>query len=357
MENIFNKITRVIEGELIEREAHCSICNEGTGKKFAVVDYWNYRTANLVLCPKCNHIQLDPMLNDEETSKGCFAYYIEESLRIGATEQEKNCVRNFRRGVLFGYSLKHKNITPQNVLELGPGSGYFSAGLGFVFPGIEITVMDVNDEVLKLNQEHHNYKTIDGFPDNLIAAYAGKFDLIIARDIIEHVNDISKVLSNVNQYLTPGGYFHFITPNGHEDVWKHYLTYMYTHLESELLINHVHYFDGKGLRDILNKKGFSPVSYYAYNFKNTYHGIGWIKTRRLMNPLSQKVNADLLIAEKAGEMAAIVLNKKNILSKWYITNKAKWIAYVYAIYHHAPIFRADPGLKIGNEIYGLFKKN
>lgn len=109
MKNLLSKILSVvIEGKLIEREENCRICNEKTGKQIAVVDYWDIKTSRLVKCPKCNHIQLDPMLNDIETSKGCFAYYIEESLRTSKEEQLKNCVRNFRRGVVFGYSLKSK---------------------------------------------------------------------------------------------------------------------------------------------------------------------------------------------------------------------------------------------------------
>ena len=73
MKRLLSKIPKEIEGKLIVREENCRICNEKNGKQIAVVDYWNIKTARLVKCLKCNHIQLDPMLNDNETSKGCFA--------------------------------------------------------------------------------------------------------------------------------------------------------------------------------------------------------------------------------------------------------------------------------------------
>ena len=131
------------DGKVIAREESCRICHAEKGRKIGTVDYWDIKTCSIVSCENCGHIQLDPMLNDEETSKGCFAYYVEEFSRTGTKEQLKNCERNFRRGVVFGYHLKNRHISPRFVLELGPGSGYFAAGLQFVFPAVEITVMDM----------------------------------------------------------------------------------------------------------------------------------------------------------------------------------------------------------------------
>ena len=357
MKSLLSKIPVVMEGKFIEREENCRICNEKKGQQIAVVDYWDIKTSKIIKCPKCSHIQLDPMLSKTETSKGCFAYYIEESVRVSNEEQFKNCIRNFRRGVVFAYSLKRKKIIPRFILELGPGSGYFCEGLKFVFPDAEITVMDINSEVLNSNKKNHQYKIIQEIPDNFVAECVGKFDLIIARDIIEHVTDISKVLTNVNQYLVPNGHFHFITPNGHEDVWKHYLTFLLTGSVSELLINHVNYYDGKGLENFLIQKGFTPVDYYTYKLKTTLNGKGWKNNKKLMSPVSKKINADAVIKENAGKVSTIEFIKEKILDKWYIQNKAKWLTYLYSVYQHSSIIRVDPGMNIGHEIYGLFKKN
>jgi len=69
MINLISKIPTVIDGETIERYENCRICNEKIGKKICRVDYWNIKTSRLIKCPTCNHIQLDPMLNESETSK------------------------------------------------------------------------------------------------------------------------------------------------------------------------------------------------------------------------------------------------------------------------------------------------
>ena len=344
------------KGDMLAREESCRVCHEKTGRKIGVVDYWDIKTSNIVACENCGHIQLDPMLNDEETAKGCFAYYVEEFLRTSKEEQFKNCERNFRRGVVFGYQLKRRKIFPKRILELGPGSGYFAAGVQFVFPSVGITVMDVNSDVLKFNREQHGFKTIQEVPDNFSSQYKDAFDLIIARDIIEHVTDISKVVDNVYEYLQPNGFFHFITPNGREDIWKHYLTAKFEKRPSELLINHVNYFDGKGLKDLFIQKGFSPVSYYTYTFKTTIRGQGWREKPGLMNPVSKKLEADDYIHEKADELKSIEYKKAEILDKWYIRPQAKWVTYLYSLYHHYSIFRLSPERNIGHEIYGLFIK-
>jgi len=354
--NLLKKIPASFKAEVVTRHEPCRICNAKTGKQIGTADYWDIQTSGIIQCGECGHIQLDSMLNEGETAVGCLAYYIEESLRTGAEEQDKNCERNFRRGVVFGYKLKRRNISPRNVLELGPGSGYFSVGLQFVFPGTEITVMDINSDVLKLNAEQHNFKTIQAVPDTFTESFSNRFDLVIARDILEHVTDISKVLDNVYQYLKPNGIFHFITPNGHEDVWKHYLTAKIAKSPSELLINHVNYFDGKGLGIFLQQKGLNPLDYYTFQFKYTLRGQGWKADPKLMSPVSKKTRADFYTRKKATELSHRLTNRTEILNKWYIRGNAKWITFLYCLYHHFSIITVPAEINVGHEIFGLYNK-
>jgi SAM-dependent methyltransferase len=353
--SLIYKVPPINTGPVVERAEPCRICGCRSGFRVATVDYWDIRTSEIILCPECKLAQLDPMLTNEETSEGCLAYYIEESLRVSRDEQFRNCVRNFRRGVLFAYTLQRRKISPNEVLELGPGSGYFSAGLKFVFPWIRITVMDVNPSVLEFIRNQHGYEVIRSVPDSFSKPCEERFDLVIARDILEHVADISAVLSNIRRYLTPGGYFHFITPNGPEDVWKHYITCKLTHSPSELLINHVNYFDGKGLRDLLEKNGFIPVEYYTYDLKRNIKG-GWVSRKMHRSPVSVKRDARKFIGENEGKLSPTVFKKEEILDKWYIRENMKWITFLYSFYQHFPVVRLNPDRNTGHEILGLFRK-
>lgn len=332
------------------------MCNTTKGLQIGEVDYWDIKNSRIVKCEKCGLIQLDPMLNQKETAKGCLAYFIEESLRVSQKEQEKNFIRNFRRGILFGYSIKRKKCSPSEILELGPGSGAFSEGIKFVFPKARIRVMDVNEELLLFNKKHHRFDTIQSAPENYLYELENKFDLIIARDILEHVIDVSTVIQNVSKYCKPGGLFHFITPNGHEDVWKHYLRFTTTGSPSELLINHVNYFDGKGLLDFLQKNHFAPIEYFTYKIKTTRKGRGWKMHPRLMADKSTKKNSDFYVNTEIEKIRKFDFNKDAVMDKWYINNKQKYITRLISWYNHMKIIKLSPTLNVGHEISGLFKK-
>lgn len=357
MKSILKNIPAKFEGEIIEREEPCRICGHKSGKKIAVIDYWDLKTSNLVKCEKCQLAQLDPMLTHEETAIGCLAHYVKFNLKNTKAKETRNLLRNFRRGFLFGRTLKKKGITPKNVMEMGSGSGYFLDGLKFVFPEIQITVMDVNKEVLNFNETHHGYTPIENILENPIDRLANQFDLIIARDVIEHVVDIKKVVENIQLYLTNQGLFHFTTPNGHEDIWKHYLTYTQKKEHSELLLNHVNYFDGKGLLDFLSQQSFKKVEYYTYKLKTTRRGRGWKVSEKLMSPVSQKLSSSYYAEEKLGELEDHNFKKSEVLKSWYINKNRKTLTYAVTSYLHANPIRVSPELNIGHEIYGLFKVN
>ena len=356
LDSLLKNIPADFDGNIVERVEGCRICNEQTGKLIANVDYWDIKSTRIIQCLKCRLMQLDPMLTTDETANGCLAYYIEETLRVGKADQVKNNVRNFRRGVLFAYSLKKIKSEIRDVLELGPGSGYFADGMKFIIPDLKITVLDINKELLSFNKEHHGFEGIEAIPDDFVSQYQNCFDLVIARDIIEHVADISSVVKNVNKYLRPGGLFHFTTPNGHEDVWKHYLLAKNKNVASELLINHVNYFDGKGLKEFLIEAGFKPEKYYTYEIKSTMKGYGWKNSVALMSAVSRKLKADYFIKERAGEIVNINYDKEEILDRWYISKNNKWLTVFYSWYQHSPLIRLSPDLKVGHEIYGLFRK-
>jgi SAM-dependent methyltransferase len=333
------------------------MCGALTGRLIALTDYWDIRQSALVRCEQCGLIQLDPMLTEEETARGCLAYYIEETLRVDIKEQQRNHLRNFRRGVVFARSLQNKGFHPSSVLEFGPGSGYFMEGIRYIFPSIRSTVLDINPEVLAYNERHHGVETVLSVPEQTVVRLSNRFDLIIARDIMEHVADIGRMITNVSRYAKPGALFHFITPNGHEDVWKHYLTWQLTGKPSQLLINHVSYFDGQGLLKYLTNRGFSPVDYYTYNFKTTRRGQGRSMSTRLMAPESSRKSAGFYIEEMQSKLKQFDVAKEDVLHNWYIGDNRKWITTLVSRYQHGILVKTDPRFRIGHEMYGLFRVN
>jgi SAM-dependent methyltransferase len=358
LRTLFDKINipKPFTGNLITRKQPCRMCGSKEALAIAQTDFWDLQYADIVKCTNCGHIQLDPMITDEATETGCNAYYIEEINNTSKREQERNLIRNYRRGILFASGIKRKGFHPHSILEFGPGSGYFGAGMQLIFPDSVNTIVDIVDDVLAANKKVHGSETIKGTPENLEQLGSRKFDLIIARDIIEHVTDISKVIGNVAKHLNDNGLFLFITPNGHEDVWGHYVRWNLNHEPSELLINHVNYFDGAGLLEFLGKSGLSPVSYYTYQVKTTFRGKGWSMKPNLAASISQKRSAGEMIKRKEQHMSQSEFDKNEILRHWVFHTRLKWMTVFYCWYHHFTMIRLSPKLNVGHEIYGLFIK-
>ncbi len=339
----------------VQREQPCRLCGGQQAHLLAETAYWDIRNTRIVGCDACGLMQLDPMLTGPETDRGCLAYYVEETLRTAPREQVRNLVRNYRRGVLFAWGLKAQGHRPRTLLELGPGSGYFAAGLRRIFPDLEVTVMDVNTEVLHLNARDHGFAGIRSMPEEHHTGLDDRFDLVVARDILEHVIDIGAVLRNVMHYLRPGGLFHFITPNGHEDVWKHRLRHHLGRERSELLINHVNYFDGRGLRQHLEQLGFDRVTYYTYDLKTTLRGRSWSRKPKLWAPVSRSRSAGEFAEDRLHEVQGVAHRKDEVLPSWYRRGPV-WPLLLLSAYQHGHFLRVDPARGIGHEIHGVFRK-
>jgi len=294
------------------------------------------------------------MLTKESTESGCMAYYLWEKTQVPTREQERNLLRNYRRGILLAFQIKKLGFEPADILELGPGSGYFSSGIRYVFPDARITVVDIVDEVISGNLNIHRFEGIKGSPDNLTSLVNRKFDLIIARDILEHVSDIGIVIRNISELLKENGLFHFLTPNGHEDVWKHYVNWRISEEPSELLINHVNYFEGKGLLEFLGQHNLYPLKYYTYQVKTTFKGQGWSLNRLQAATPSVNRSASMIINEFKNDNDQPVFNKKDILDQWYLRTRLKWLTFLYCHYMHQPLLKINPVWNIGHEIFGLF---
>ncbi len=356
LERIFSllKIPAMLSGNVYDRVEPCCICGEKKGMKIGTVDFWDLQEAILVKCQKCSNVQLDPKLTNRNTETGCQAYYYFEKQQTSSRELQRNMIRNYRRGVLFAYQLKKKGFNPQSLLELGPGSGYFASGIQGIFPGCKVTVMDVVDEVLNKNRNDHEFETIKGTIEDGIICGEKQFDLIIARDILEHVNDVSAAIEQVSTCLKEGGYFHFLTPNGHEDVWGHYLFWKKYHKPSELLINHVNYFDGRGLLDLLNHHQLEAVHYFTFRFKTTLRGKGWSRKHKLQAQGSEQRSAEKMIS--ASLQSGFREDETNLRRPWYFQKKFRRIGIFLAFYHHCIFLKLPPQYNLGHEIYGLFKK-
>lgn len=86
----------------------------------------------------------------------------------------------------------------------------------------------------------------------------GRFDQIVATDIIEHIDNHRDFLRNCYRLLRPNGLVHITTPNMRSIFWNN---------KFDINRDHVCWFDIITLETLLNRYDFSVVNYFYSNKK------------------------------------------------------------------------------------------
>lgn len=108
------------------------------------------------------------------------------------------------------------SLKPQRVLEVAAGDAALCACLEQL--GCEVVANDLREDNLKSSvAQFKNREKIRLMPGNVFdlrAADTGKFDLVVACEIIEHVADSVALLKHLKSFLTANGRILLTTPNG-----------------------------------------------------------------------------------------------------------------------------------------------
>jgi 2-polyprenyl-3-methyl-5-hydroxy-6-metoxy-1,4-benzoquinol methylase len=147
-------------------------------------------------------------------------------------------------------------VTSQDrVLDLGCGQGDLTAELqrmGATAMGVEVAQAAIDRA-----RTHHPGLTFALAPiDGELPLGDGVFDVIWASEVIEHVADTARWLSEVRRVLTPGGRLLLTTPN-HGRVR---LALGGIQQFSEPLGDHLHLYSRSSLAGVLDEFGFDDVT-------------------------------------------------------------------------------------------------
>jgi 2-polyprenyl-6-hydroxyphenyl methylase/3-demethylubiquinone-9 3-methyltransferase len=96
----------------------------------------------------------------------------------------------------------YRSLQGLDVLEVGPGGGIWTAY--FLEAGARVTCVDTLAHILKANKRANpGAETITG--DATIVRIGKQFDLVFAKDVIEHIHDDQSFLRNMYVHLKEGG--------------------------------------------------------------------------------------------------------------------------------------------------------
>ncbi len=345
----------LLMGDSIARTGPCSFCGSTLGLKIGGVCYWDIAKANVVQCLTCRQMQLDPMLSPEQVAAGCLAYYAHAKQRISFKWYRRNNQRQFRTGVRFHSYLKSFGIQPKTILELGPGEGYFSRALDVLLPEVDITCVDVDRQATRNIEKIHGFKTHMCMPEKLDFFPQEQFDLIIARDLLEHVVEPAKVLKNCYRLLKKGGHLYILTPNGYEDVWSIYLRWKFLNDNTDLSLNHLNYFDAASLIQYMISLGLKVVDCHQWDLRGFFKGQGWSDDRKLIGPSPTLLPHKNFFFDEGEDFHTpdrLVLPSKYSLNNLFL--RKLWVSYYHI--RHLPELRISCDRQIGRNISCLFRK-
>ena len=107
---------------------------------------------------------------------------------------------------------------PKTILEIGSSAGLIVYALSNIFPNANFIGIEPEKQAVKVansmlfNSEEGRIKFLNGVGEKL-PFENNSIDLIICHTVIEHVDDVRKVISEMVRVLKAGGYIHLDAPN------------------------------------------------------------------------------------------------------------------------------------------------
>tara|TARA_B100001123_G_scaffold357082_1_gene411085 strand:- start:688 stop:1443 length:756 start_codon:yes stop_codon:yes gene_type:complete len=194
-------------------------------------------------CNVCTFILINPPPNLETITATYDADYSQTYIRK-ADKKLKRCSGWVAR-------VQRRFVTSGRWLDVGCSAGFVvraAADRGFEAHGVEVesAAIQYGREVLQLENLRCGFLEDQGYPDSY-------FDVISLYDVIEHVPNLNRLITEVGRILTPGGVVEIRTPNV-----DHWSTPRDLSTWKEIKPSeHLYYFSFPTLRTLLENHGFN----------------------------------------------------------------------------------------------------
>lgn len=146
-----------------------------------------------------------------------------------------------------------KDLIPGSLLEIGCGSGallYDFHKLGFQCKG-----MDMSKKAIELAKSIFANTIEIEFTNTLGENDEGKYDYILAIEVLEHNQNDLEVLQGWNRFLKPGGHIIVSVP-AHPELWSY----------SDVWAGHCRRYSRLSLEEVIQKAGFNVNQTICYGY-------------------------------------------------------------------------------------------
>jgi 2-polyprenyl-3-methyl-5-hydroxy-6-metoxy-1,4-benzoquinol methylase len=253
----------------------CLLCGENNGDVTGKHPR-DREEANIVVCKSCGLTQMFPLLTPEEEKK---EYDNDIAILSTKTRITENTDFDGMRKRWIEWTKVHADMyypllqQHTNVLEIASGYGFFMEEINarpdrrFNIDGSDIGEIRlqnfVGGKVYKIN-----FAT-DEIPRDML----GKYDLIIAMHILEHLSSPVRYLKNLKPLLANNGKLVFEVPNIDCRLGKVSSAYH----DWLFLYEHCSYYKADTLRFVFEKAGYKVDNLYTREIYSLENHINWIR--------------------------------------------------------------------------------
>lgn len=215
---------------------NCPACDSSQGRKRGP----KHNFEMLITCVGCGTLYVE-RLPDAAEALDYDAYYTSDNLSVS------DYIHQRVEEIVAGFSSYRKT---NRLLEIGFGSGVMlraAARAGWGAEGVEIS---------RTATEHVRAEGFKVFCGDLVEAKYDDdyFDVVMASELLEHVEDPGRVVTEIARILRPGGLLWATTPNI-GGLSARMLGMNWTIVSPD----HLHLFSRKGISQLLHRSGFRRV--------------------------------------------------------------------------------------------------
>jgi len=175
-----------------------------------------FTTAWVYECGSCGFRQIRPRLARETLSLIYPGEYFDSDCNIGYSDFSRQAQRSQRVAFFFAKKMRHRVPPEAKLLEIGSALGFLLHALRN-YTSWQVQGLDVAPFASYFAGKMYGMDVKCGtlqevrFPDE-------NFDIVIQKDLLEHVIHPREHMLESNRRMKKGGYLWLITPNGKADI-------------------------------------------------------------------------------------------------------------------------------------------
>lgn len=262
-----------------ERYEPCVLCGSRAVALDCSISLRGKLEVDVTECRACGLLFANPVPSAERIASLYDSGYWDPEGR-GAREASRRYRRQYRFGAAYGERLGRAARTGR-MLEVGCGLGFFLKGVAD-HCGWEVEGIDAAEGVGRFAREKLGLRVTEmpfeqnGFPDD-------SFDLVRAKDVLEHVPRPMEFLGEARRILRPGGELELWLPNGPLDLAEARRAFR-RGARAEMGAGHLLFIRPRTLRAALEAAGFGVARMEVSGFRYALKALGLWPVRPAPKP-------------------------------------------------------------------------